>query len=137
MSSAKEQCELLMGELVEFAKKMLRSYGEYHPFGGYLTEGEQVVHVGLSSDVAWTSEQHRFQALSESLRALVHQKQPVVLGIATNVSLPSQSGSNDAIRVFLEHRSGYCAEVFFHYQLAEGLKILKVTAQQGEPFLFQ
>lgn len=125
-----------MGELVEFAEKMLRSHGEFHPFGGYLSATEEVVHVGLSPEVNWTSDRHRAEALSESLRALVQQKRPIVLGVVTNVSLPNEGGSSDAIRVFLEHRSGYCADVFFHYRLAGGVTMADVTAQQGVPYLF-
>jgi hypothetical protein len=136
MSNAKKQAEILMSELVEFAEKMLRSSGEFHPFGGYLDEAEKVVHVGLSPEVNWTSDRHRAEALSESLRALVQNKQPLVIGVVTNVSLAREGGSSDAIRVFLEHRSGYCADVFFHYRLTEGVTMTDVTAQQGVPRLF-
>lgn len=136
MSNSKMQAEMLMSELVEFAEKMLRSDGEFHPFGGYLNESGKVVHVGLSPEVNWTSDRHRAEALLESLRTLAQQNTPLVLGVVSNVSLASEGGSSDAIRVFLEHRSGYCADVFFHYCLAEGVAISNITAQQGVPRLF-
>lgn len=137
MSNAKKQAEILMGELVEFAEKMLRSHGEFHPFGGYLSEMEEVVHVGLSLEVNWISDRDRAEELSKSLRALVQQKQPLALGVVTNVSLPSDGGSSEAIRVFLEHRSGYCADVFFHYRLEGAVTMTDVTAQQGVPRFFK
>lgn len=138
MSSPKAQSEVLMNDLVDFAEKMLNSHGEFHPFGGYLDAQEEVVHVGLSPDSHWASDQLRADALAESFRLLVGENRPIAFGIVTNVSFNDDAGASDAIRVFLEHVSGYCADIFFHYTLAEGreVSINKVTAQQGLPHLF-
>jgi len=138
MTTAKAQAEVLMNDLVDFAEKMLKSHGEFHPFGGYLSEEKEIVHVGLSADVQWSSDQHRANALAESLRSLTQKNQPIVLGIVTNVSLAGDADNGDAIRVFLEHKSGYCANVFFHYALRAGhdISILDSTAQQGVPQFF-
>jgi hypothetical protein len=138
MSAPKVQVEVLMNALVEFAEKMLNTHGEFHPFGGYVSEKDEVVHVGLSPEGHWTSDQHRADALVESLRSLAKEKPPLAFGIVTNVSLAGDAERSDAIRVSLEHRSGYCADVFFHYTLAHdrGANITHVTAQQGIPHLF-
>lgn len=138
MSSPKAQVEVLMNDLVDFAEKMLSSHGEFHPFGGYLSKGEEVVHVGVSSDMSWSNDQERADALVSSFRSMAQQKSPIALGIVTNVSFASDGGSSDAIRVFLEHVSGYCADVFFHYvRSGDGIvSITDVTAQQGTPHLF-
>lgn len=138
MSTSKAQAELLMNDLVKFAEKMLKTHHEFHPFGGYLSENEEIVQVGLSPEIHWTDDQHRADALAESFRSLAQEKRPLAFGIVTNVSLSGDAVGSDAIRVFLEHRSGYCADVFFHYTLAmeRGACITKITAQQGMPHLF-
>lgn len=138
MSSPKKQSKVLMNNIVDFAEKMLNAHGEFHPFGGYLDAQEEIVHVGLSPSGHWTSDQHRSDALAESLRSLAREKRPIAFGIVTNVSFKGDAGASDAIRVFLEHASGYCADVFFHYTLAPGheVRINNVTAQQGLPYLF-
>lgn len=64
-------------------------------------------------------------------------KKGKAFGIATDVTLPFEDGTKgDAINIFLEHRDGYCAEVFFRYELDSALRITDTIAQQGEPFLF-
>lgn len=127
-----------MNELLDFAEKMLSTHGEFHPFGGYLSTRGEVVHVGVSSEVSWGNDQERADALVASFRSLAQQKQPIAFGIVTNVSFARQSGSSDAIRAFLEHFSGYCADVFFHYVRTEGgiVSITDITAQQGVPHIF-
>jgi hypothetical protein len=138
MSTDKKQTEVLMNDLLGFAEKMLGSYGEFHPFGGYLSGQEDIVQVGLSSDRDWENAQQRADALTDALRSIAAEKSPVALGIVTNVSMPSEGHTSDAIRVFLEHRSGYCADVFFYYQVVEGrVSIANVTAQQGVPRLYR
>lgn len=136
MNTDKEQAEILMGELVDFAEKMLGSVGEFHPFGGYLNEGEEVVQVGLSPSVSWGSDRERSEAISEALRSMSIEKKALVAGLVTDVSMPNRTGVDDAIRVFLEHKSGYCADVFFRYRFVEGrVDIQGISAQQGVPHL--
>ncbi|MCI1729156.1 MAG: hypothetical protein LKM32_07175 [Chiayiivirga sp.] len=127
-----------MNDLVEFAEKMLITHREFHPFGGYLNEQEDVVHVGLSPEANWTDDQHRADALARSFRSLVQEKRPLAVGIVTNVWFARDTGATNAIRVFLEHRSGYCADVFFHYTLTDDrrVSITDTTAQQGLAHLF-
>jgi hypothetical protein len=137
MNTDKEQAEILMGELVDFAEKMLGSFGDFHPFGGYLSEHEEVVQVGLSPSVSWGSDRERSEAISEALRSISTEKNALVAGIVTNVSMPTLTGADDAIRVFLEHKGGYCADVFFRYRFAEGrIDIQSVSAQKGVPHIF-
>ena len=45
-TSVKKDVEALFGELLVFAKLMLRDYGEFHPYGGYMKNDGSIVHVG-------------------------------------------------------------------------------------------
>lgn len=133
----KEQSEFLMNELFAFAEKMLIEYGEFHPFGGYLDSNFSIVHVGIDGH-AKQEEQQRVDTLVNSFRGITGNV--LAFGIATNVSLPLGSGEKaNAIQVFLEHKDGYCADVFFSYELSptDGVEIVETTAQQGEPIIFK
>ena len=122
-----------MNELLGFAEKMLNEYGEFHPFGGYLKNSGAMVQVGAESGSA----QEKVGHLVASFRRLASERKGKVFGVATNVTLPFDDGKKgNAIKVFLEHREGYCAEVFFRYDLSDGAKITDTTAQQGEPVIF-
>lgn len=134
----KRQTETLMNELVAFAEKMLGTHGEFHPFGGYLDKESNVVHVGVRAGEEGTSPQARVDALTDSFASVVQENGALAFGIVTNVSLSEDGENVDAIRVFLEHSSGYCADVFFHYKMMndQAVRITKTTAQQGVPMLF-
>ncbi len=138
MTTPKAQTEALMNDLVEFAEKMLSTHGEFHPFGGYLNEKNEIVHVGISPKEHWMGDQFRADALVDSFFLLARDISILAFGIATNVSRVDGVEENDAIRIFLEHRSGYCADVFFHYSLESerGATITHITAQQGIQHLF-
>ena len=134
----KEQAEKLMNELLSFAKKMLNEYGEFHPFGGYLKRSGAAVHVGASSGEGEGGGRREMQSLIEGLKKLAAEGSATTVGTCADVRLPPSDGAEgDAICFFLEHMDGYCAEVFFRYQLTDGqVRIVAVTAQQGDPVFF-
>lgn len=136
--TGKKQVEVLMNDLLGFAKKMLAEYGEFHPFGGYLKPSGAVVHVGVQSDLDDGDSRREMSSLIQGLKELVVDGGPVGFGTAVDVRLPfPDGGKGDAIKFFLEHEDGYCAEVFFRYKLDAGeVVILDVTAQQGKPLFF-
>lgn len=132
--SGKSDCESLLAELLLFAEKMLSEYGEFHPFGGYLKNSGDVVHVG-AEDV---SAEGTVKKLRQEFKRLAKENAGKAFGIVTNVMLPLDSGAKtDAIEFDLEHRDGYCAEVFYRYSLEGGFKIIEITAQRGEVCFFQ
>lgn len=139
MNDTKAQTEILMNELVGFAEKMLSEYGEFHPFGGYLTNENLVVHVGVDPKVAWEDDESRAAALVGHFRNIAHADSHMAFGIAKNVTINlSDEITVDAINVFLEHSTGYCADVFLHYVIKENgiVDITNITAQQAETKIF-
>lgn len=138
MSSPKIQCEILMNDLAEFSEKMLRLHGEFHPYGGYLNKNELVVQVGVSPEIRWESDKQRMDALLSFFRELAKEKAPLAFGIVTNVDLRDGNQTSNAIKIFLEHVSGYCADIFMRYDIDDDgiVSIVNVTAQQGVPNIF-
>ncbi|KHL58667.1 MULTISPECIES: hypothetical protein [Xanthomonas] len=129
----KKDAERLMAELLGFAKKMLAQHGEFHPFGAYLSDSGEIVQVGVEGGSA----REKAARIEASFRDLAARGGVRVFGVATNIDLAAGEGRvADAIQIFLEHRDGYCADVFFRYELDEGLTILETSAQQGDSRLF-
>jgi len=132
--------ELLAGALVDFAKIMLESHGEFHPFGGYLDMEKKVVQVGVDGTLLDSdSGEKRLEMLIDGLKDIDQRKQTHALGMVTNVELSTAgtSGMSDAIKVHLEHRSGYCIVVFLIYSLhADSMKILDRFTRLESPLVY-
>lgn len=138
--SGKTEAENLMNELFDFAEKMLRQYGEFHPFGGYQDNSKHIVQVGVDvKDSHDISEGDRLNLLINKFKLISQKKAGVAFGLVTNVELPREDGGKkDAIKFFLEHEQGYCAEVFFEYNLTpqRTVEIVETSAQAGIPMFF-
>lgn len=136
--SGKLEAEQLMGELFVFAEKMLAEHGEFHPFGGYIDNLGKVVHVGVGDDVQPSSSHEKFEILKSRFLKIGRSGEVRVFGIAADVALSSNDGAKgDAVEFWLEHRDGYCAEVFIRYRLTDGrVEFMDTTAQRGTPMFF-
>lgn len=134
------ELDLLMSELFPFAEKMLRTYGEFNPFGGYIDATGRIVHAGLDDIQTEESGSDKLSRLVAGLSRIQAEKGARACGFVVNVALPNHNGleKQDAIRFFLEHKDGYCADVFFCYRLSEenDFSVTKNFAQQGASVFF-
>jgi hypothetical protein len=139
--SDKEQAELLMNDLLAFAEKMLSMHGEFHPFAGYMSDQGKITQMGVNMGNQFSaSERARTAVLEESLRKLTHAQMPLVVGLVTNMLMQDEVyGTHDAIKIAIEHRSGYCADVFFWYGTVgeeHTVQVLGTTAQAANAHRF-
>ncbi|MBD8636676.1 hypothetical protein [Stenotrophomonas sp. CFBP 13725] len=131
----KEEVEGLLGDLLEFARKMLVEHGEFHPFGGYLTSSGNVVHMGVQMDGGGAVDRMSllYSALQERADCAI------ACGVASNIWLPQSDGVGfDAVKVFFEHKDGYCTDVFCPYDLSrhDPLLVPEMFAQRGDSVFF-
>lgn len=136
----KAEVELLLNQLYPFAEKMLKLYGEFSPFGGYIDTTGHLVHAGIDDIEADESGAEMLSRLVDGLTRIVVENGARACGFAVNVTLPYDNGVDveDAVRIFLEHKDGYCVDVFYCYKLsgANELCISKNYTQQGKPVFF-
>jgi hypothetical protein len=138
IADQKSLTEKLMNQLLEVAEKLLIEHGEFHPFAGYLLDDGSVTQVGLNMHGEFdVSGKERARQVEKALRSVANSLAPAAVGIVTNVSVPSADGATyDAIEIDLEHRGGYCAEVFFGYEIHgeanRALNFTATTAQAGQ-----
>lgn len=117
-SSPKEECERLLGAAVPFAMDMLTKAGEFYPFGAAMTPAGEVVMVASTQDEEHPASTAVLERLTADLREAAGAGRYNAVALAADVRVSSPSSDyRDAIRVALEHRSGYSVYVFVPYRL--------------------
>lgn len=119
----KQEAELLMNDLLPFARQMLLQRGEFYPYGGLLREDGTVVHVGAENPLTdHPSSADLIESLRAQLRDRVKRREAKAAAIVfdARVTPPGTGHQSEAIEVLVQHRDSYCAEVFFPYRLKEG-----------------
>ena len=138
--SAKQESETLMNALLPVAEEMLRQYGEFYPYGGYMKPDGTIVQVGASDpDTDHPKSKDLIYVLRSSLRDLAERDECKATAVVfdVTVTLPNSERKSDAIQVSLAHSEGYSAEVFFPYQFVENELVYgEMIAQQGKAEMF-
>src|SRR5215471_11575087 len=114
----KEQVEVLMNEGISFAERMLREHGEFFPFGVVRKADGSVQHVGAWDGRDKPPSKDVSDVLNQGFRKGAESGDYEATAIFMDVltTPPGGSSKTDAVQVGLEHRSGYCVDVFFPYQ---------------------
>jgi len=138
--NSKTDCEQLINALLPLAEEMLKEYGEFYPYGGYLKPDGEIVHVGAKDeDTDDPKSKDLLYILRDSFTQIAKTGDCKATGIVfdVRVTIPGVGKKSDAIEVSLEHVDGYSAEVFFPYKIDEGRVIYGATfAQEGEHRIF-
>jgi hypothetical protein len=138
--NAKQESEKLINELLPLAEKMLKEYGEFYPYGGYMKLDGSIVDVGADdSDTNHPKSKDLIYVLRSSFREMASMNQCKAVAIVFNiaVSVPNSSRKSDAIQVCVEHVDGYSAEVFFPYQIGNNEIVYgEFFAQKGKRDIF-
>lgn len=138
--NAKEESEKLMNAMLPLAEKMLREYGEFYPYGGYMKADGEIVDMGATDpDTCRPKSKDLIYVLRSSFQemARANQCKAIVIILDVAVNLPDSDQKSDAIQVCLEHMDGYSVEVFFPYQIVNKEIIYGETfAQQRRREIF-
>lgn len=129
-----------MNAILPLAEKMLRQYGEFYPYGGYMKPDGTIVEVGVTDpDTDHPKSRDLIYILRSSLPEVVQRNECKVVAMVfdVTVTLPNSNRKSDAIQVCVEHSDHYSAKVFFPYQLIENELVYGETfAQQGKIEMF-
>jgi hypothetical protein len=138
--NAKQESEKLLNALLPLAKKMLREFGEFYPYGGYMKPDGIIVDVGADDpDTDRPKSKDLIYVLRSSFRELASAKKCKVAAILFDVAvnLPRSNRKSDAIQVCVDHTDGYSAEVFFPYHIADNEIVFdEIFAQEGKHEIF-
>jgi hypothetical protein len=138
--NAKQESERLMNAVLPLAEKMLRQYGEFYPYGGYMKLDGTIVDIGVEDpDTDRPKSKDLLYILRNSFREMAETNQckAVAMVLSVSVKLPRSNHESDAIQVCVEHADGYSAEVFFPYQIKNKQIVYDETfAQAGKREIF-
>lgn len=138
--TAKQDSEKLLNAVLPLAEKMLRRYGEFYPYGGYMKLDGTVVDIGAEDpDTDHPKSRDLIYVLRSSFREMAAAGQCKAVAIVSDVvvSLPDSNRRSDAIQVCVDHKDGYSAEVFFPYRVLDSEIIYDPTfAQEGNHDIF-
>lgn len=143
----REDASDVLNACVSYAKRMLRRYGQFGPFG---------YRMNLDGDVALEAvAQHEMPPEPALLLELLYQqlgeraKKGLLLaaGTASNVTMSkaSDEGFTDAVMVEIEHQAGYSVQAFVPYKITGGqlhgvfprvVRFGTLRTQDGVPRLF-
>jgi hypothetical protein len=139
MTTGKQESERLMNELLPFAKRMLREFGEFHPFGGLLGSDGTSAHVGATTDRDYGPASELIGLLEREFHDRASAGMIRAAAIVTNRGLgPSATDEmKDAIEVRIDHVDGFSANVYVPYALNGGqLRVGRPFATRGTAFAF-
>jgi hypothetical protein len=139
--NAKQESEKLMNAVLPLAEKMLKEYGKFYPYGGYMKPSGEIVDVGADDlDTDHPKSKDLIYVLRSSFQEKARAKQCKAVAIVFDVTvdLPGTHQKSDAIQVCVEHVNGYSAEVFFPYEIVnEEIIYGEAFAQQGKFVIFE
>jgi len=112
----------LLNAGVSYAKRMLRKYGEFGPFGYRLNQEGDVVMERIAQQTMPPDAALLLGLLRQQLAEKAQRGGLSAAAMASNVSMakPSEEGYLDAIMIEIEHRSGYAVKAFVPYKITGG-----------------
>ncbi|MDO8553694.1 MAG: hypothetical protein Q7S22_02715 [Candidatus Micrarchaeota archaeon] len=127
----------LTHEMLDFAKKMLSKYGEFHPFGGVIKKDGDIAHVGAYAGKEFPLGQNLVDIMLDSFKEDARKEKIKAAAIVANVTItPPGKSKIDAIRICLDHKDNYSMQVFFPYILTKDLVVDNPFATKGLRFAF-
>jgi hypothetical protein len=143
----REDANEVLNASVSYAKRMLRRYGEFGPFGFAMNlDGEVRMEPVKQRDLP-ADPPMLLDLLQQQLAERAGKGKLRAAARASNVTMskPSDEGFADAIMVDIEHESGYCVKAFVPYRITGGqlfgffpriVRFGAIRTQEGETRLF-
>ena len=112
----------LLNASVSYAKRMLRKYGEFGPFGYRLNNEGDVIMEQIAQQEMPPDPPLLLGLLQQQLQEKAHRGILSAAATASNVTMAktSEEGYSDAIMIEIEHRTGYSIKAFVPYRITGG-----------------
>jgi hypothetical protein len=118
----REDANDVLNASVSYAKRMLRRYGEFGPFGFAMNQDGDVKMVAIAQQDMPPDVSMLLDLLQQQLAERARRGALRAAASASNVTMgkASSEGYADAIMVDIEHESGYCVKAFVPYRVTGG-----------------
>lgn len=143
----REDANEVLNASVTYAKRMLRRYGQFGPFGYRMNQDGIVAMEAVAQHDMPPEPAMLLDLLYQQLGERAKKGLLVAAATASNVTVdkPSGEGFTDAVMVEIEHNRGYCIRAFVPYKITGGqlhgvfprvVRFGALRTQEGEPRLF-
>ena len=143
----REDANDVLNASVSYAKRMLRRYGEFGPFGFAMNPDGDVNMEPVAQKDMPADPTMLLSLLIQQLTERARKGKLRAAASASNVTMgkPSNEGYTDAIMIDIEHESGYCVKAFVPYRMSGGqlfgffpriVRFGAIRTQEGEARLF-
>jgi hypothetical protein len=121
-AGAREQCEALQRAALSMAHELLRSHGEFAPYGIGLSAGEEVVELEEPAPRDGLRGSDAGDALRATLADALknHVVEATALVYEATITAPASAPRGDAVAIQLAHRDGYRAVIVYPYRFQDG-----------------
>ena len=118
----REDANDVLNASVSYAKRMLRRYGQFGPFGFLMNRDGDVKMESVAQQNMPAEPAMLLDLLQQQLTERAKRGSLRAVASASNVTMQkaSQEGYVDAIMVDIEHESGYCVKAFVPYRMTGG-----------------
>jgi hypothetical protein len=143
----REDANEVLNACVTYAKRMLRRYGQFGPFGYRMNvDGDVALEVVAQHDMP-PEPAMLLDLLYEQLEERAKRGSLIAAGTTSNVTMDKASpeGFVDAVMVEIEHKDGYSVQAFVPYRVTGGqlhgvfprvVRFGKLRVHDGQPRLF-
>jgi hypothetical protein len=135
----KEECEILMNDLLPIGVDFLKKYGEFYPYGAVLSKDDTIELLGFYEGNEFPPSKDIIDGLIETCKQLAENGEIKASGIAWNTSVTSNDGSEtDSIIISLEHKDNYSVKVGLPYKIGlfKKVKLGNLFALEGDKNIF-
>jgi hypothetical protein len=116
-SGPKQQAEALMKSGLPIAQAKIAGAADFDAFGAVMTTGGAIEPVAPPKETEQDAALDPIDLLEKGFRARAGsgELRATAIFVSARVQPPDEAGTTDAIEVLVEHREGYCANVFYPY----------------------
>jgi hypothetical protein len=118
MKPGKADAQALLDNLLPLAKRMLREYREFYPYGGRMSYDGKITHEGASDGTNHPPSQSLIDLLTKAHRQEAESRSSKAVAIIYDVRVvpAGSTEKRDAIATALDHVDGYSVIVYFPYR---------------------
>ena len=123
-AEAQEDVRLLVDTSLAVARKTLSEEGDFHPFAFFMNPEGGLQRLTPKKDAALPEPDALLQILQQSFRERAAAGECRAIAVVADVviALPG-GGESDALQIGIEHRSGWCRNLFYPFERAADGKL--------------
>lgn len=136
--NAKEECEVLLNEILPLVQHLLKKNHEFYPVGAVMHTDGTTAQTAACDTADFPPSAEVLRSLSETHQKLAQQKKIKASAIAYDASVTIAQKKTDCIMIRLEHQSGYAVTVGLPYTMNvfKKIKYGELFATQGTHDVF-